>query len=65
MIITKECKLKSEDIKILKFSTILLLIAFVTWIIEISADIERIYVMPFVCLSYFVLVILYKKLNRE
>lgn len=65
MTITKECKLKSEDINLLKFSLVLLLIAFVTWLIEINAGIERIYVMPFVCLSYFVLVILYKKLDKE
>ena len=65
MIITKECKLKSEDINLLKFSLVLLLIAFVTWLIEINAGIKRIYVMPFVCLSYFVLVILYKKLDKE
>lgn len=65
MTITKECKLKNEDINLFKFTVTISIIAFVTWILETNTGIKRLYIMPFVFIIYILLRFVLKKIRKE
>lgn len=44
--------MKSEDINLVKFTVYIFAVIFTTWLIEINTDLERLHVVPFVCVAY-------------
>ena len=65
MIITKECKLKNEDINLFEFAIKIAMVCFTTWLIEINVGIKRLYIMPFVFIFYIVLFAIFKNTSKE